>query len=658
MGRNILRQLTQIRASDTYDDTVTPSLANYETNPSNVQDNLNHLRSAVQNILNRNGASFPSGNWYDDITQPTTLENGTIRGVDAINDALHVVEKKRVLRDVWKILDIFPGLDLAITLVNELKADYNAHRVLTAGGVHGAADSTNAVTSADATDLASANTLANEIKTDYEAHRVLTAGSVHGAADSTNVVTAADATDLSTLITLVNDLRTQYEAHRVLIAGSVHGAADSTNTVSAAAVGGTTQVHVFTAAQLPSQTTAAIGAVTTLGTVAATATTFGTAGLDEITGSTAVAPKNLMPLVDSENHLDPILIGGKQLFGLFQTESSTDGSTMSGTTPNRAQISFVVRNDDGDDLELVSVPTTQGFQAATRERVRFEDLNEQDFLKGVIVETPAATTVSRQVSYNNQSTTPVDLTTNAILDLEGAGLEWQIRDDAEAILFRIIEGSAGGTSKVSVEDDVDEFDVDAVVSDFLNGAKFDTGAAGTTIDIGVTTANAITSGGSLELVTAATSELQLDSGGRLSFTDQYEPAGWSLDGIALSDSAQEWTDFETEFGEVSLLDAILQASSAGGIRKVHATATSTVTANNDISGPSDDNNLDTDLGDLSNGNFINDYDIYVNGVYNRPGADAAANHDVYPGTALANGQLRFEYTITTGDEIMVMDRAA
>lgn len=117
-------------------------------------------------------------------------------------------------------------------LLNELKTDYEAHRVLTAGGVHGAADSTNAVTAANATTTATAVTLANDLKTQYEAHRILTASSEHGAADSTNVITAADSTDLATVLVLANDLKTQYEAHRVLTAGSVHGAADSTNTIS------------------------------------------------------------------------------------------------------------------------------------------------------------------------------------------------------------------------------------------------------------------------------------------------------------------------------------------------------------------------------------------------------------------------------------------
>lgn len=657
MGRSIFRQAIQIRKSDLYDDTITPSLANYETNPTSIEYDLNALRSQVQNFLNRSGAGFPSGNWYDDLTQPTTLENGTQRGIDAINDALHQVEKKRILRPVWKALDIYPGLDLAITLVNELKTDYEAHRILTAGSVHGAADTTNVVSASDATDLASALTLANEIKTDYEAHRVLTAGSVHGAADSTNAVTAADATTLATLITLVNDIRTQYEAHRVLIAGGVHGAADNTNTVTATAVGANVQVHVFTAAQLPSQTTAAIGAVTTLGTVAAQATSFGTAGLDELAGSTDISPKNLCPIVDSVTR-DPILdSSNKRIYALFQSESATDGSTLSGTTPNRAQLSFVVINDDGDDLELVNFDTSSGFNFASIERVRFEDLNEQDFLNGAAVDVPGSSTINRQVSYDNQGVTPVDLTTNAILDLEGSGLEWQIRDDAEAILFRIIEGSSGGTSKVAIEDDTDEFDVDAVVSDFLNGVKVDTGAAGTTINIGVT-ANQIDSGGALTVASAAATTLKLSGGSDLRFTDSYEPAGWSLDGIALSDAAQEWTDFETEFGEVSLLKAILKASAAGGIRKVFAVVTAaSIAKDTDVSGPSNDNNIDTDLGDLSTGDFVNDYDVYLDGQFLRGGATSGANHDYYPGTNLANGQLKFEFVLTIGDQICVKDRA-
>ena len=69
--------------------------------------------------------------------------------------------------------------------------------------------------------------------------RILTAGTVHGAEDTTNDCTvAALASDASwtQIAALADDLRTQYEGHRALV-DSVHGAADSTNTVSAAAVG-------------------------------------------------------------------------------------------------------------------------------------------------------------------------------------------------------------------------------------------------------------------------------------------------------------------------------------------------------------------------------------------------------------------------------------
>lgn len=46
-------------------------------------------------------------------------------------------------------------------------------------------------------------TLANDLKTQYEAHRVLTTSSVHGAADATNVVTAADVS--STAVETLDD---------------------------------------------------------------------------------------------------------------------------------------------------------------------------------------------------------------------------------------------------------------------------------------------------------------------------------------------------------------------------------------------------------------------------------------------------------------------
>lgn len=122
-----------------------------------------------------------------------------------------------------------PDLTATNTLLNEIKADYNAHRVLTAGPVHGAADNTNTVTVADATDAPTRIALANDLRAKYQAHRVLTAGGVHGTADNTNTIVLPPATDDATAVALTIELKAKYNAHRVLITNGVHTTADNTN---------------------------------------------------------------------------------------------------------------------------------------------------------------------------------------------------------------------------------------------------------------------------------------------------------------------------------------------------------------------------------------------------------------------------------------------
>jgi hypothetical protein len=524
MGRTFIRQDAQIAQSFVYDDTVAPTEAAYETNPANIEDNLNHLRSQVQNILNRNGASFPSGNWYSDMTQPTTLENGSKRGIDAVNAALHLIEKKRSLRDVLRV-----GIDV--------------------------------------------------------------------------VVTAAQ------------------------------------------------NWEILATGELPSQTIAAVGAVTTLGTVVAFhAGTFDTHSLDEVAGTNTLNPKNLVPIFDATTG-DPILSSGRRVYGLLQSETATDGHTITDTTPYRVQISFVRPNATYDDLEACPVAdiATKTINYTTRERVRLADLNEQDFLRGMSDDVPAGVTVTRQGAYDGQSTTPVDLTTNAILDLEGAGLSWQIRDDLQAILFQIIEGSAGGTSKVQIAGDTDEFDVNAAVNDFLNGASFDTGAAGTTINVGVT-ANQIDSGGALTVASGGSGDLKMASANEVLFDDVNRTGStWSATSVKLSDTTAEWDNYETQFGEVSLMNALVQASTKAARVKGYATVTATVPVDTDVA-KTTANNIDVDLPDYSRVGlvFVDDVDVYLNGELLRNGASAGADHDVYPGTTPSVGMLKFEFPLRGG----------
>ena len=80
------------------------------------------------------------------------------------------------------------------------------------------------------------------------------------------------------------------------------------------AVGGTDNFVILGAGELPSNTTAAVGAVTTKGTVVAAHTgTFGQHSLDELAGAHALAPKNLLEITDGVG--DPILSGGRRIWG-------------------------------------------------------------------------------------------------------------------------------------------------------------------------------------------------------------------------------------------------------------------------------------------------------------------------------------------------------
>lgn len=453
--------------------------------------------------------------------------------------------------------------------------------------------------------------------------------------------------DLNTPATLetgtqrgVNDLNTGLHAvEKKRVLREVQNLEDVT-------VGGTDNFVILALSEVPAQDTAAVGSVTTLGTVVAFHSgTFGQHSLDEVAGPTAVSPLNLVHIIDASTH-DPILSGGSIVYGLLQTETATDEHTMTGTTPVRAQISFIRVNTGTDDMEACPAVDIQGLTIhyQSHERVRLEDLNEYDFLGGGIVDIPAGTTVTRQVGYTNQGVTPVDLVTNATLDLEGAGLVWAIRDDLEASLFSIVEGSAGGTTQLNIHSAVDEFDVDAVVNDFTAGATIGSGGA-RPITVGVTSGEIATTAGDLRIIAA--SEIYFDDVNQTGST-------WAqTDGIKLSETTGEWDAFETAFGEVSLLNAIQQAYSGQIRTKVQATLTANVTASNDVNGPGTaHSNTDVDLAPFDTVTFNTDVDVFLNGELMR------YTDDVVAGGTPADGDLQFLFNLkgtgTKPDQITVI----
>ena len=119
------------------------------------------------------------------------------------------------------------------TMANQEKAKYNGHAASATAHFH--ADTTNApIATADATDLASCITLLNVIRAKYEAHRILVgvgAAQIHAAADATNAITAVIAFDLATAILLVNNIKAKFNPH-LADATVAHRSADVTNGIT------------------------------------------------------------------------------------------------------------------------------------------------------------------------------------------------------------------------------------------------------------------------------------------------------------------------------------------------------------------------------------------------------------------------------------------
>jgi hypothetical protein len=379
--------------------------------------------------------------------------------------------------------------------------------------------------------------------------------------------------------------------------------------------------------------------------------------LIETAGPDALNPKNLV-VVRSASTGQVIQSSGRDVFGLLQYESTgTNGGAFNDTSGGaRAKISFVRPNAGFNDLEAVPVGdiATLTINYNYVFRINFDAFPEDASLANRnFVDQSASVDVNRQNAYTNQGTTAVELGTSATLDLNSAGITWALRDLANASLFTIIEGSGGGTSQFNIHADVDELDIDAVVVDFASGA---TVRSGGTRPIAIGTTDGVINSTAGDLRILGTGELYLDDGNQAGST-------WAqTDGIKFSDTTAEWNTFESNYGEVSLLNAINQAFGGGGgitRRKVVAVATADVAANSNVAGPSSSNNLDANLGDLSAGSFETGYDIYLNGVLLRNGANAAANHDVYPGSSLVNGQIMFEFAIrgtgATPDQITLID---
>jgi hypothetical protein len=121
-----------------------------------------------------------------------------------VNDAANVVASANATDEAT-----------AITLANEAKTDFNAHR--SSATYHNNVDTGVggvAVELPNATDLASLVALVNEIKGDYTTHRTQSSADVHKNEDRVNVVASPSAIDLASAVALINEIKADFNTHR------------------------------------------------------------------------------------------------------------------------------------------------------------------------------------------------------------------------------------------------------------------------------------------------------------------------------------------------------------------------------------------------------------------------------------------------------------
>jgi len=629
MGRTFIRQATQIRNSDVYDDTLAAG-STLESAPADIEDDLNGTRSQVNRLIKADG----SGNWYDDIA----TVNGKKRAVTELNTDLDDIEEKRLLFRAAVMTDVtvptgvaatgsittVAGSALVDTETFTLNDGVNTPTVFefdSGGGVTGGH---------------TAVTFTGGMTADQVRDAIISA--VNGV--TTTLLITASSGGAAT-VTLTHD-RKGTVGNRTLSETVADAGFVITNMTGGAGDKVTLSVS---ASETPTVTAAVNGGTAEGAVVADLPADVVQVSLVEVSGPDAISPKNLVLIRDAVTG-DPISSSNEEVFGLLQAESGVaDGDAFSDTT-KQVQISFVRRNATGDDLEVCPGDDIGGkvINYAYVRRVKFDNIPEYAFLSGTFLDqVPTSTSVTLDSAIDNQ----VGPATQTDRDIN-----WRITDtfhlrfqDSGGSVNLIDIAPASGGDQIQIN--IDTLDINNVNSvDFLNGAVFDSG--GTAISVGAT-AGEISSAAALTVASGGSSDLGLTAAGEFAFVDGNKGGSTFAGQLKLSDTAQEWSDYETAFGEVSLLKAITMGADVFG--KTVATVTGPVPADTNVTGVGGGANIDAQLGDYSGATFTTHVNVYVNGVLCFNGANSGANNDVYPGTTPANGDLKFEFALKTNDVI-------
>jgi hypothetical protein len=174
----------------------------------------------------------------------------------------------------------------------------------------------------------------------------------------------------------------------------------------------------------------------------------------------------------------------------------------------------------------------------------------------------------------------------------------------------------------------------------LDGASVTLDSAGAlSIDAAGAT-NVTVTGNNLTLSTLSSGNVILDSIGEITFGDAHWLGTGSVDPLPFSD-ASNTTFTGSATGAISLIDAINQVAAVTANAMSQADSVpGAVARDTDVTIPGG-------LVYVAGADFVSDFLIFVNGVKMRNGINAAANYDVYPGSAV--NKIRFEFKINATD---------
>ena len=205
--------------------------------PLIVEIGASDATTAVATAIDAANALYPSLSYttaVDGSSVDLTKNNKGTRG----NSSILYVDTTNAPSGL--VVTLEPPLGELVTLTAELRADFLAHIVLTTGTVHGAADVEIYAMGAAPTNHATAIARLGQLLVAAKVHVQKTAGGVHGASDSTalsalNALTAP--TTGAEAVLFANAFKAAFfgaVGHSTRTTSSIHGAADTTNTIASA----------------------------------------------------------------------------------------------------------------------------------------------------------------------------------------------------------------------------------------------------------------------------------------------------------------------------------------------------------------------------------------------------------------------------------------